>query len=156
VFRKFVISVLLLPACLGFEIATASQKNELQVLPTSEQSSALTVQTKANKNEGNSLANAVTEYSSIPEDWESDTEKVKHRRYHHYKRYRRYYRHHRRYYQRYRNYHLRRYYYPQNIYYRRQYHDRYRNYHQRVYEPLYCHYLRYYDHRQRNYRLSCY
>ncbi|MFN6567546.1 hypothetical protein [Dendronalium sp. ChiSLP03b] len=155
-FWKFVIGVLLLPSCLGLEIATASQKNGLQMLPTSEESSTLTLQTKANQDVVNSLPNSVREYSSNQEDWEADTEKVKHRRYRHYKRHRRYYRHHRRYHQRYRNYHRRRLYYRQNIHYRRRYHNQYRNSHQRVYDPLYCHYLRYYDHRYRNYRQACY
>ncbi|MBD2518623.1 hypothetical protein H6G93_27385 [Nostoc sp. FACHB-973] len=156
-FWKFVISVLLLPSFLGLEIAAASEKNELQMLPTSKEFSTSTVRTKVNQNVLNFLPNSVTEYSSISEDLEVDTEKLKHRKYRrYYRRHRRYYRHHRQYHQRRRNYYRQRLYYPQNIYYRRRHHNRYRNSHQRVYDPLYCHYLINYDYVDRNSHYGCY
>ncbi|WP_414572916.1 hypothetical protein [Nostoc sp. CCY 9925] len=155
-FWKFVISVLLLPTCLGLEIAAASEKNELQMLLNSEELSTPIVQT-ANQDIVNYLPNSVTEYSSVPKDSEADTEKLKHRKYRRYhRRHRRYYRHRRQYHQRYRNYYRQRLYYQQNIYYRRRYHNRYRNYYQKVHHPLYCHYLRNYDYLHRNSHGRCY
>ncbi|MCF2147179.1 hypothetical protein IQ276_012130 [Desmonostoc muscorum LEGE 12446] len=156
-FWKFVISVLLLPSFLGLEIAAASEKNELQMLPTSKELNAPVVQTKTNQDILNSLPNSVTEYSSVPKDSEVDTEKLKHRKYRRYhRRHRRYYRHRRHYHQRYRNYYRQRLNYPKDIYYRRRHHNRYRNSHQRVHNPLYCHYLRNYDYLHSNYHQRCY
>lgn len=156
-FWKFAIGVLLLPSCLGLEIAAASQKNQLQMLPISEELETVVVQTKPNDDVVNFLTNSVRQHSSIQEEGETDTEKLKHRRYNHYKRHRRYYRHYRRrHHPRYRNYHRRRYYYHQNIHYRRRYYNRYRDYHHRVYDPLYCHYLRHYAYGHRSYRQACY
>ena len=152
-FWKLVISILLLPSCLGFEIATASEKNRLQMLPTPENLDLTVVQTNANQDEVNYFANSVREYSSIEEDRQGDTEKLKHRKHrHHYRRYRRYPR---QYHQRNRNYYRRQRYYPENIYYRRRYHNRYNNYYQGVSDPLYCHYLRHYDYRHSNYHRGC-
>ncbi len=143
-FWKVVISILLLPTCLGLEIATASETNELQMLLSSEELNTSIVQTKPNQDILNSLPN------SVAKDSEADTEKLKHRKYRrHHRRHRRYYRHRRRYHQRYRNYYRQRLYYPEDIYYRRRYHNRYRNYHQRVHDPLYRYYLRNYDHLHR-------
>ena len=156
-FWKLVISILLLPSCLGFEIATASEKNRLQILPTLENLDVPVVQRKSNQDVVNSFGNSVREYSSIEEDRQGDTEKLKHRRHrYHYRRHRRYYRHRRQYHQRYRNYYRHRLYYPQNIHDRRRYHNRYNNYYQGVSDPLYCHYLRHYDYRHSNYRRGCY
>ncbi|BAZ49433.1 hypothetical protein NIES4103_20450 [Nostoc sp. NIES-4103] len=149
-FWKLVISILLLPSCLGFEIATASEKNSLQTLPTPENLDLSVVQTKANQDEVNYFAN------SVEGDWQADAEKLKDRKHrHHYRRHRRYYRYRRQYHQRYRNYNRHQPYYPENIYYRRRYHNRYNNYYQRVSDPLYCHYLRHYDYRHSNYHRGC-
>lgn len=156
-FWKFVISVLLLPTCLGLEIAAASEKNELQMLQSSEELSTAIVQKQSNQNILNSWQNSVTEYSSVPQDSEVDSEKLKHRKYRRYhRRHRRYYRHRRHYRQWHRNYYRQRIYYPEDIYYRRRYHHRYRNYHQRVHDPLYRYYLRNYDYLHRNCHGHCY
>lgn len=144
-FWKFVISILLLPSCLGLEIAAALEKNELHMLPISEELSAPVIQTNANQNLLNSL------YSSVTKDLQADTKNLKHRKYRrHYHRFRR------QYHQRYRNYYHERLYSPQNIYYRRRYHNQYINSHQGVYKPLYYHYLKNYDYLHRNFHHRCY
>ncbi|MBW4594707.1 MAG: hypothetical protein KME46_17795 [Brasilonema angustatum HA4187-MV1] len=131
-FWKFVISALLLPSCLGLEVATASVQKEIQTQPNYEK-----------------LGTQVAQQ----EDWETDAEQLKNHKHHHYKT-RRYYRYHRPCPQSYRSYY-RRGHHPEYIDYRRR--DDYynRDYQHRRYHPQYIeyrgrddYYNRYHQHRR--------
>lgn len=69
-FWKFVVSVLLLPSCLGFEITAASR-------PKSKELGSPVQQTQANQNALNSLPQDVREYLSI-QGQEANTAELKH------------------------------------------------------------------------------
>ena len=146
-FWKFVISVLLLPSCLGLEIATASPTNESQMLLKSEELSSVG-QTQADQDVVKSLPLIVAESNPTQEDLETERENLNNKQYHHYyKNHRCYYRRHRSHHRRYRYYHHRGY-YPR-YHHRRRYYHRSRYYQQGIYDPLYIHYRRYYQNRYR-------
>lgn len=106
-FWKFIVSALLLPSCLGFEIAAASLQKGIQTQPKTEELGVQVAQ--------------IGDDSSIQTNWEADTEQLKHYKYQHHHNPRRYYRYHRHCSQGYRQHYRRGYYHPQNIYYRRRY-----------------------------------
>ena len=141
-FWKFVISALLLPSCLGLEVATASVQKEIQTQPNYEKLGTQVAQIKDN--------------SLTQEDWETDAEQLKNHKHHHYKT-RRYYRYHRPCPQSYRSdYH--RGYDPEYIDYRRRddYYNRdyqHRRYHpQHIYDrSIYHNPYRYYRHGRYDY-----
>ncbi|WP_156818259.1 hypothetical protein [Mastigocladopsis repens] len=139
---KFIVSVLLLPSCLGFEIAAASLQKGVQTQSKSEEMGAQVAQ--------------IREDSSTQIDWETDPEQLKHHKYHHHKpRHhkprRRYYRRHRAYPQG-KRYHYRRRVQPRYIHYRKSLHRRNRYYHQRRYHPQYIHERHLYRNPYRYYR----
>ncbi|MGH7999989.1 MAG: hypothetical protein ACREPR_11305 [Brasilonema sp.] len=122
-FWKFIVSALVLPSCLGLEVATASLQKEVQTQPNYEE-----LRTQVAQIEDDSLTQA---------DWETDAEQLKHHKHrHHYKSRRRNYRHHRRCPQGYRSHEPRRY-RPQYIHYRRRHHNDNRYYEHRRYHPQY-------------------
>lgn len=139
-FWKFIVSALVLPSCLGFEIAAASLQKGVQTQPKPEELKAQVAQ--------------IGDDSSIQTDWEADTEQLKHHKYqHHHKPRRRYYNRHRPCPQGYRQHYRRGSYHPQYIHYRRRYnnHQRYyrhgQNHPDYIYERhLYRNPYRYYRH----------
>lgn len=134
---KFIVSALLLPSCLGFEIAAASLQKGVQTQQKSEELKAQVAQ--------------IRESSSIHANSEADTEQLKHTKYrHHHKPRRRYYRRYRP--QGYKSHYRRRVHQPQYIHYRRRHHNQHRYYHQGGYHPQYIHYQRRYENRYRYYR----
>ncbi|MBR8838117.1 MAG: hypothetical protein DSM106950_29985 [Stigonema ocellatum SAG 48.90 = DSM 106950] len=142
-FWKFLVSVLLLPSCLGFEIAAASIKNEVQTLSKSEELTLPMQQTEANQDVVNSSLFSDREYSSIPRDQQAVSRELKHTEYqqpyliaHRY--------HHGGCLQGGHRYYLRGYYYPEYTSYHRHYHHRnvyyrYRNYYPQYYRHGYYH-----------------
>ena len=141
-FWKFLVSVLILPSCLGFEIAAASIKNGVQTLP-SEELGLSPQQTKANRDVVNSSLFPIKGSSSIQGDREADTEELRHTNYQHpYLLAHRYYQNsclqgHR--------YYLRGYYYPESAGYNRQYYHNNRYYRHRNYYPQYYRYGDYHN-----------
>ncbi|BAZ24876.1 hypothetical protein NIES4073_57760 [Kalymmatonema gypsitolerans NIES-4073] len=114
-FWKFIVSALLLPSCLGFEIAAASLQKGVQTQPEAEELKAQVAQ--------------IGDDPSIQTDWEADTEQLKHHKHHHYhKPRRRYSRPHRPCPQSYRQHYRRGSYHPQYIHYRRGHGNHHRYY----------------------------
>jgi len=142
-FRKFLVSLLILPSCLGFDLAAASLKNEVQTLPKSFELGLPTQKTQANQNAVNFSPFPVKEHSSIQGDQEANTEEVKQIKYEHpYQIAHEYYYHHRAC-SHYRYYHHR-YYHPDYVDYRYHYHHEY--YYSRYYHPDYVDYRYHYYH----------
>ncbi len=142
-FWKLLVSVLILPSCLGFKIAAASIKNGVQTLP-SEELGLSPQQTKANRDVVNSSLFPSAGSSSIQGDREADTEELRHTNYQRpYLLAHRYYHHssclqgHR--------YYLRGYYYPESAGYHRQYYHNNRYYRHRNYYPQYYRYGDYHN-----------
>ncbi len=150
-FWKFVVGALVLPGCLGLEIAAASLgKDNVEILPKSEKLELSLAKTQDYKVD-HSLTPTTRESSTIPANQEANTEqlkegadiplKISHR-------YRRYYRrpcYRRRRYRR--NYYRRRRYYHPAYYRRRRYrrHRYHRHYHRHYYRRGHRRY--YYRHR---------
>ncbi|MBW4626934.1 MAG: hypothetical protein KME49_15880 [Brasilonema octagenarum HA4186-MV1] len=121
-FWKFVISALLLPSCLGLEVATASVQKGIK--------------TQLNYEELGTQVAQVEDNLSTQTDWETDTEQLKHHKHRHHYKTRRSYRHRRPCSQSNRSYY-RRGYHPQYIDYRRRHNDYNRYYQDRQYHPEY-------------------
>ena len=132
-FWKLLISILLLPSCLGFEVASASIKNEVPTLPKSEELESIS-QKQVNQNVV-SLLPTLTEYSSISSDRKADISELQYKTLnqpaliaHHYRDcdHQGYYRHsyysyHHYYRPQRERYYLRGYFYPENAQYHRSY-----------------------------------
>ncbi|MDF5714445.1 MAG: hypothetical protein PUP93_11265 [Rhizonema sp. NSF051] len=165
-FWKLLISILLLPSCLGFEVASASIKNEVQTLPKSEELESFS-QKQVNQNVV-SLSPTLTEYSSISSDRKSDSSELQYKTLnqpyliaHHYNdcyhqgNYRHSYNSYHHYYHPQRQrYYLRGFFYPDNVQYHRSYEHHnyyrpsgYRHYYHNYYRPSgYRHYYHNYSH----------
>ncbi len=148
-FWKFLVSVLILPSCLGFDIAAASIKNGVQTVP-SEELDLPTQQIKVNRDVVNSLVFPIKESSSIQGVQEADTGQLRQITYQYpYLIAHQYYSHRpclqgRRYY-------IRGYFYPEYAdYHRSYYHNngyyRHRNYYPQYYRHRYYHNNGYYRH----------
>lgn len=83
-FWKIVVSVLLLPSCLGFETAAAHITNKVPNQPQSQESTLPVNSTLANQSVMNSFKLANKEDSSIQSNLEADTVQVKQTKYEYY------------------------------------------------------------------------
>lgn len=146
-FWKFVVGALVLPGCLGLEIATASLgKDNTNILPKSEELELSLAKTQDYKDVETPLSQTTSESSTIPAKQEVDTKqvtegadmplKISHRRYYRRpcyrrRRYRRNYYRRRRYHPAYYRRHRRR--YRRNRYHRHHHRHYYRRGHRRRY-----------------------
>ncbi len=154
-FWKFVVGALVLPGCLGLEIAAASLgKDNINIRPKSEELELSLAKTQNRQDVDQPLAQTTKESSNIPVTQEVDTKqltegadipiKISHRRYYRRPCYRRrYYR--RRYYRRRRYYHPA--YYRRRRYRRHRYHRHYhRHYYRRGHRRYHYHHRHYHRH----------
>ena len=131
---KLLISLLILPSYLGFDIVEASVKNDVS-LPKSEDITAQSQQTPEKQNINNSSPFLLKEHSSTSTDQKADARKVEPINYERpYKIAHEYYYHYNRCHHGYRRYYRQTGYYPDFIDYRRSY------YHQYFYPGYYHHY----------------